>query len=159
MKSPADTAIPPARANSNQTDLKKDSRKVSAETLATASAATANAAPDLREKVENVPQHTAVGLVEFGVLAAFAGYVGEFLVLDVEEFADCAAGCADFAGFVGGVAAFGADVVNFFAHSGSPFTGLGWIMKLLIRVCEIHLALSWLYFKLLEVSGIKSKRI
>ncbi len=154
MKSPADTAIPPARANSNQTDLKKDSRKVSAETLATA-----NAAPVLREKVENVPQHAAVGLVEFGVLAAFAGYVSEFLVLDVEEFADCAAGSADFAGFVGGVAAFGADVVNFFAHSGSPFTGLGWIMKLLIRVCEIHLALSWLYFKLLEVSGIKSKRI
>ena len=138
-KNPRDTPIHPARANSNQTDSKKDIREVSAETsttsgAATANAATANAAPVLREQVENVPQHAAVCLVEFGVSAAFAGDVGEFLVLDVEEFADCAAGCADFAGFVGGVAAFGADEVYFIAHSESPFYYTCSVQVLCMRV-------------------------
>jgi hypothetical protein len=42
--------------------------------------------------------------------------VGEFLVLDIKEFAEKAACGADLAGFAGGVPAFGAGKVNVFAH-------------------------------------------
>jgi hypothetical protein len=42
--------------------------------------------------------------------------VGEFFVLDVEDFADETACGTDFAGFVGVVPAFGADEINIFAH-------------------------------------------
>jgi hypothetical protein len=44
------------------------------------------------------------------------GDVSEFFVLDVEEFAEKAACSADFACFVGGISAFGANEVNIFAH-------------------------------------------
>ena len=74
----------------------------------------------LREQVENVSQHAAVCLVEFGVFAALTGDVGEFFVLDIEDFANEAAGCSDFAEIVSGVPAFGADEINIFAH----FSGL-----------------------------------
>ncbi|AKB75386.1 hypothetical protein MSLAZ_2125 [Methanosarcina lacustris Z-7289] len=70
----------------------------------------------LREKVEDVPEHAAVCLIEFGVFAALTGDVGEFLILDVEDFTDEAAGCSDFAEIVSGVPAFGADEINIFAH-------------------------------------------
>jgi hypothetical protein len=40
------------------------------------------------------------GVKKFGVLAALTGDVGEFLVLDIKEFAEKAACSADLAGFV-----------------------------------------------------------
>jgi hypothetical protein len=70
----------------------------------------------LCKQIENAPEHAAVSLVKFGVFAALAGDVGEFFVLDVEDFADETAGCADFAGFEGVVPAFGTDKINIFAH-------------------------------------------
>ena len=54
--------------------------------------------------------------VEFGVFAALTGDVGEFFVLDIEDFADEAAGCTDLADIVSGVSAFRADEINIFAH-------------------------------------------
>lgn len=42
--------------------------------------------------------------------------MSEFLVLDIEEFTEKAACGADLADFVGGVPAFGAHEVKFFAH-------------------------------------------
>lgn len=71
----------------------------------------------LREQIENAPEHAAVSLVEFGIFAALAGDMGELFVLDVEDFADETAGCADFAGFEGVIPAFGADKIDIFAHS------------------------------------------
>jgi hypothetical protein len=70
----------------------------------------------LCEQIENVPKHAAFCLVELGVFAAFAGDVGEFFVLDVEDFADEAACCTDLPDIVGGVSAFGADEIDVFAH-------------------------------------------
>jgi hypothetical protein len=49
--------------------------------------------------------------------------VGEFLVLDIEEFSEKAACGADFACFVGGVPAFGTGKVDFFAHFFWPHSG------------------------------------
>ena len=59
-------------------------------------------------------------MVEFGVLAALAGDMGEFLVLDIKEFTEKTACGTDFACFVGVVPAFGAGKVDLFAH----FSGL-----------------------------------
>lgn len=59
-------------------------------------------------------------MVEFGVLAAFAGDMDEFLVLDIQEFTEKTACGTDFACFVGVVPAFGAGKVDLFAH----FSGL-----------------------------------
>ncbi|ALK06462.1 hypothetical protein SAMN02910340_01404 [Methanosarcina thermophila] len=54
----------------------------------------------LRKQIENIPKHAAVSLVEFGVFTALAGDVGEFLVLEIEEFTEKTACSADLAGFV-----------------------------------------------------------
>jgi len=54
----------------------------------------------LRKQIENIPKHAAVSLVEFGVFTALAGDVGEFFILEVEEFTKEAACSADLAGFV-----------------------------------------------------------
>ncbi len=70
----------------------------------------------LCKQVENVPQHTGVGLVEFCVPAALAGHVGESLILDIEEFSQKAACGTDFACLVRVVPAFGAGIVNICAH-------------------------------------------
>lgn len=70
----------------------------------------------LCKQIENVPQHAAVGLVEFSVLTARAGDMGEFLVLEVEEFTEKATCGADLAGLVRGIAAFGAHEIYIFAH-------------------------------------------
>ena len=70
----------------------------------------------LREQVENVPKHAAVSLIEFGIFAAFASDMSEFFILDIEDFTDEAACCADLADIVWVVSAFGADETNVFAH-------------------------------------------
>jgi len=56
--------------------------------------------------------------------------VGEFLVLEIEEFTEKAASGADLAGFVGGVSAFGAGEVNIIAH----FYGLFLVFQIILRM-------------------------
>lgn len=64
-----------------------------------------------RKQIENISQHTAAGLVKLGVLAAGAGYMSKFLVLDIEEFAQASAGGVEFSDFAFFISALGTDKV------------------------------------------------
>jgi hypothetical protein len=64
------------------------------------------------KEVENIAKHAAVSFEYFGVLAPGAGYRAELEVLNVENFAQNPAGCANFAGLIAAVPAFGALVIK-----------------------------------------------
>ncbi len=68
--------------------------------------------------------------------------MGELFVLDVEDFTDETAGCADFAGIEGVIPALGADEINVFAH----FLASLWFLDSL----KDRIALSLRYLILLQ---------
>ena len=78
------------------------------------------------EKVENVPQGAAFGLIEFGVFAARAGDAGEMFVLYVEYFAQRTASRSHFTDVALCVAAFWASVIQFL-HVGSSVILQGFV--------------------------------
>jgi hypothetical protein len=68
----------------------------------------------IREEVEYIAQHTALGFIDFRVLALGARHGTEALTLDVEDFRQKAARCPKFSDLIPGVTTFGAFEIQVF---------------------------------------------
>jgi hypothetical protein len=66
----------------------------------------------ISEEIEYVAKHTAVGLEDFCILAPGAGYRGEFQILNIEDLAQNTSGGSYLTGFITGIAAFRAAVIE-----------------------------------------------
>jgi hypothetical protein len=66
----------------------------------------------ISEEVEDVTEHGGLCSVDFGVAALGAGYSGKAFRLDVEDFGEEAAGCAEFVDFALGIITFRTGVIE-----------------------------------------------
>ena len=74
----------------------------------------------VEQKVQNVHAGAGLAAVELRVAALNAGDSGKFLILDIEDFGEIAAGGLDLIGSIAGAAAFWADI-SFLFHKVHPF--------------------------------------
>lgn len=73
------------------------------------------------EEIKDISELTAASLIKFGELTSIAGNVGEFLILDIEDFTENSSCCSNFSSFISVIATFLAAKFDIAHHYFIPF--------------------------------------